>query len=472
MTWLQIINSLDDILSKRPDIELAMAEVFEQDYLNRLSGKLRTFLGLVRKLLVMVFRQYCGRNEKLSLPESTGLFSINVPRTNDFGIIFSIIKEMDKKSLSTTIFITPKCYKEKKGELKSLGKATIIVKSKLRGAACSLRQILGIYINAFKSLDLVANNTTNDMVEGFIRGHKLQFIKAFIEQRGDAEFLERIFTHTTVNYIVSLGERKFGLFGKRNNIRTYAIQHGHFTPKSISFWNAFTPGNSSEIIVFGEKYSEVVRQVYPRSKPVALGNPYYDNMLLKKKKTSKEKITITFFSSFHAFQGRRAIFSNIELVNLYLDFLIQLYESCKDRIKLRIKLHPNESEDYIINYGKMFGREIEIVKNKDSFDVLKTTDMAMSCGSPWGSTVDVEAVLSGTLSVQLLLSKKWEFTEQDWSLKIYNYSQLKNLIDKICSDPEYYSSETKRQYSYIPTLLSNIGHSAQSISDHILKNSI
>ncbi|GAH49395.1 unnamed protein product, partial [marine sediment metagenome] len=265
-----------------------------------------------------------------------------------------------------------------------------------------------------------------------------------------------------------LGERKFGLFGKRNNIRTYAIQHGHFTPKSISFWNAFTPGNSSEIIVFGEKYSEVVRQVYPRSKPVALGNPYYDNMSLKKKKTSKEKITITFFSSFHAFQGRRAIFSNIELVNLYLDFLIQLYESCKDRIKLRIKLHPNESENYIINYGKMFAREIEIVKNKDSFDVLKTTDIAMS----WGSTVNLEAVLSGTLSVQLLLSKKSKFTEQDWSLKIYNYSQLKNLIDKICSDPEYYSSETKRQYSYIPMLLSNIGHSAQSISDHILKNSI
>ncbi|GAH51190.1 unnamed protein product, partial [marine sediment metagenome] len=57
MTWPEIINSLDDVLSKRPDIELAMAEVFERDYLNRLPGKSRTFLGLVRKLLVMVFRQ-------------------------------------------------------------------------------------------------------------------------------------------------------------------------------------------------------------------------------------------------------------------------------------------------------------------------------------------------------------------------------------------------------------------------------
>ncbi|GAG89292.1 unnamed protein product, partial [marine sediment metagenome] len=226
MTWPQIINSLDDVLSKRPDIELAIAEVFEQDYLNRLPGKSRTFLGLVKQFLVMIFRQYCRRNEKLSLPESTGLFSINLPRANDFGIIFSIIKKMDKKSLSTTIFITPKCYKEKKGELKNLDKATIIIKSKLTGAAYSFREILAIYISAFKSLNLVVNNVINGMLRDFIRRHKLQFIKAFIQQRGDAEFLERIFGHTTVNYIVSLGERKFGLFGKRNNIRTYVIQHG------------------------------------------------------------------------------------------------------------------------------------------------------------------------------------------------------------------------------------------------------
>ncbi len=465
LTWLDILREIRSITSKKPDIELALAQVFEQDFLNRLPGKVYAFFSLIRQILGTIKSIRKVRTEKISLPQKGGIFVLNMPRANDFGIIFLIVKECDNRGIPSVLIVTKHCFMSRKEKLLSLKHSKVVIREDIRYMPYSFRKMISTYIIAIKSYRQLVSTVSDKKVRHFITNHNLHFLDTFTRQKKGVDTFESYVDSTCLGFSLSLGTRYIGLFGKRNNIKTYVIQHGHNTEGGISYWNGYTPANNSEIIVFGDIYKKMVDKVYTMDKVIALGNPYYDDKYFSPRQL-KSKLHITFFFTIHPYLGKKAILNGFDFVNQYLDFVLKFYEMNKNKTILRIKLHPNSTPEYVLNYNSLFGNEIKIICNKDSFAVFEDTDISVS----WSSTIGLESVLAGVLYIQLLLVDRWNFYKYNFAIQMENYNDFAAFIDEIRTHPNKYTELVKNQREKLPQYLSNIGNSAKSIVDYIIKD--
>jgi hypothetical protein len=474
LLWPEILHALENISAERPDIELALAEVYQQDYLHELNKPYHPIIAILLKSikvsLLNGFRRTTSISNKKVLQKALMVFSINLPKANDFGIFYPVMTELNKRGINSTVLVTKKCYDATKAKLAKLQLLDIRIKENIFGSHCSLQRVMQLFLQACNSYQFLSRNVSDSRIKRYIRRHRSHFVKACFCQNINVEFLKVALADRDIRIIVSLGELLLGLLGQNKKSQVLALQHGSINPESIAYWNVFTTSNATEIGVFGRESARIVNSVYPKAKPVVLGNPFYDDKAKHcKERDPKTRLRITFFSSFHEFVGKDTIIDDKEFVDFTLETLLKIYSEFKEAIDLCIKTHPNEDPDYIRRHSPLFRKQIRVLSNIDSFQMLEESDVSISWGT---STTSLESIISGVPFIQLLSYPPHQkrIPHLDWAKKVFTEEELIAVISRLISDSSFYNELVHYERDNIKDSIDHLGSSAKVFVDYLTKN--
>jgi len=449
MDWLIIKNKNKTYFKNNPISEIIIADIFEQKSLNRSESSIKYFIKLTVLVLFSFFNNLFKK--KANKNNFDGIITSHLDKANDWGIMYPIVKKIDSTNYNILFVISDKCFNNHVQELSSLKNTQIFLTSNLysfyKNGFLNFSSFYKI-LKKFKC-DIKVLKTNKYSYSEYLYKYISFFIKS-----------NYIFNTYGQNakFSITLGERLFGILYQLYDIKHFVIQHGHMTKKSITTWPNYTSANNYDSLLFGESYKSKFSKVYNDTNFSSLGNPYYDNLTIKK----NNKKNIVFFSATNWFVGKNTRYKNKEyIVNSTLDELIRLYKKIGNEYNIKIKLHPKESSIYYRSYSTIFGNEIEIIDNQiNSFDVLKDTVIAIS----WSSTVLLEAVIANSLSVQL--NKENFFEKQEYCLIIQSLDELSQIINS----KEKIDILKKEQRRLVEKKhISNLGCAADKIVEHIIK---
>lgn len=399
------------------------------------------------KILYNIFLRIFFFKKNIDKEEYEISFFSFMERDADFGIIFPIVKEFDKRNRKVIFFISEECYTYKKEKLKLLSNTKIIIMNKKNLIQnLSIKECMFILRKSYQDMKKLSELDKN------IKENKVIFLyHRIVTDLSSRDYRVR-FPH--IESYFSLGSPLVGLIDKRK--KHYGIQHGNFYEEIQKYYPWFCWFNIDKGYVFGEENLKL-KKLYKRIELVSSGNPFYDNLKEVDRRKNSSKINIYFFS---ALQGRE------EMKEQLFKFLEDILNILSNEIKLVIKLHPNEGEKIFNEYKNYFKDKIDIIRDKKIGDLLEDIDIALSIDS----TSNFEILVQNRIVGQIII-KEWEsfIEKQKFSIKLGNVNKLKYLIKNIRKKVKYNKILNIEKNILIKMYLSNLGNASQFIYEDIMK---
>ncbi|WMJ81186.1 hypothetical protein RBU49_02735 [Clostridium sp. MB40-C1] len=255
--------------------------------------------------------------------------------------------------------------------------------------------------------------------ERFIKKHKIK--KCILTDEGDRP-------------------RCFVTAGNRQNIDTFAIQHGIINEVSPAYiintkYDNVIPKCS---FVWGERYKNMLKNnsnIYNRNKVESVGQLRTDFLMnyLKHKANDNSKVRILYATQYFK-----------DLLMPATDILFDALNLMEKDYEVLVKLHPADQyyDIYKSKAEEKRIKNIKIVKDGDLYEFLAWCDVVVSVHS----TVVVEGALLNKPSICIKLPKYNDaggFIKDGLSIGIENENELKNYLDNIHS---YKFDEKFNQY--------------------------
>jgi hypothetical protein len=480
--WAYILNKCKSIFEKEPVLELAMGSVFLYAYMQRIKP---TPLNFIKKWAAP-FYWICKKNfsggKKIDntlddgdVKKSYGVFGIGMSRDNDFGCIFPVLKRMDELGEHTILFTNREVYSVKKEEIEALKHNSLFFYDDLHYNLSSV-EILKSFIHAQKLVDKLIRETKDEKIIDFARKYKSSLISSLESLMISSKSISKILVNKDCKFLFSLGTPVFGAIGIRTGIRTVMIQHGYHGDEGMRTGIHYSPHNSDEIIVWGERPKNQVLPVCGSNHKIfAFGNPRYDMIieLLNNKRgkgfynklnIDQRKKNVVFFSETFGIDEGLPPEKFIEPIFA----LEKLYKSLKPKINLIIQLHPNETIKYYEKYMSELLTKVKIIKSEiPHFELLQHTDIMMSLSS----TTLLESMIFGSPTLQLTLTEhkvSSEYYEYGATILITDTDELIDMVEKIISGVYDLTELKTNQKRFVEMNLANLGNATDIIVDHLL----
>lgn len=232
-------------------------------------------------------------------------------------------------------------------------------------------------------------------------------------------------------------EAIFTLLCKKNNIPSFNLQHGFYSPPKKEFFPIAVQNEnaiSKYHLVWGENSKKSMEEYLKgKSEIIVAGNPKYSIQDNGSKKINLR--TITFFFSVTSYEE-----NNKKVVKILNEFAKKNPE-----IKIKLKIHPF---DKIENYTSIVTEKNIVFEEKDIpiSKLLKESDLIIT----HYTTIELEALLYGKAILRFKDDKSlpfWESNEDRFS----NLKEFEDKLKKIKSQKEF----QKRMNFYKKELLKN-----------------
>lgn len=360
--------------------------------------------------------------------DKKAVFQVWLDRSNDWGLIWPLVKQFDQHMIPFYFELTEECYINHYDEILSLNNASILFHKKEY-----LKKICTIRLDDLRKA-IRGYVTVRKIIKDYQMGSMWEFLSIYIVHMAYANGIYRKF-YSDCLFSVSLGDRVFGTLYHLYGIKHYGIQHGDTSEEGMGGWTTLGRANVFAAFTYGQHYADLYHSFYGTN-CIAAGHPAFSRSNFE---FDEKRRRIVFFSVSHVIvDGNQVLRENdLDKLNTTLDEIIEFSHSLSNDYEFYIKLHPNENPKYLIGYNEEFGSKIKIISGDiSSSDVLKSTLIAVS----WGSTVNLEAIKMGCLSLQLTKGISY-FPPRKFTLKIEHFMEVLDLL----SDPKRMKQEFLRQ---------------------------
>ena len=407
--WENVEKENRAFFEKNTVCELVLSNMCD----NRNIGKNRNNLFYIMKFVVASLFAFFNK-VRIEKNNKIAVFGTCLNRPNDWGLIWPLVLEMDKRNSPFFFQVSDTCYMNHKKEIQKLKNATILYQSEYsrKLLTCSWKNIT----NTFKE---------QKKIKAILKKHGLgniwEYRSIYIVNTAYANGVyKKMFSNC--RFSISLGNRIFGFLYNIYGIKHFGVQHGDSRPELVGLWTPSVKPNIFAGLMYGEYYSDIYRRIFGM-KCFSVGHPVLSKENCELNSASKQ---IVFFSESHAVvNDKQASQEELEKLNETLDEIIEFYNSLPEDYSFYIKLHPNESADYMKRYKNDFGGRIKILDGSiHSIDVLKSSLLAIS----WGSSVNLEAIKMGCLGIQLVKNMKY-FRKQEFSYRVYSLKEVNELLN-------------------------------------------
>lgn len=406
--WEKIEKENRSFFEKNPICELVLSNMCD----NRNIGRNHNILFYISKLVMVSFWALLNK-VKNKKNNKIAVFAACLDRPNDWGLIWPLVTEMDKRGRPFFFEISRVCYMNHKKEIQKLTNATVLCQQgySRRLLTCSWRDI----VNAFK-----LRKEVHSILRKYNMGCIWEYFSIYVTNTAYANgAYKNLFSNC--RFSVSLGSRVYGFLYNIYGIKHFGVQHGDSRPELVGLWTPSVKPNIFAGLMYGEYYSDIYRKIFGM-KCFSIGHSIFSK---ENHELNIESKQIIFFSESHAVvNAKQTSQKEFDNLNETLDGIVDFFESIPKDYSFYVKLHPNENADYMKKYNSAFGGRIKILDGEvHSVDVLKSSLIAIS----WGSSVNLEAIKMGCLSVQLMKNMKY-FRKQEFSYSVNSLKEVTELL--------------------------------------------
>ena len=431
--WQIIRKKYDDFLLKNPACEIVLSQMSDTRNMAINARPVRNIL----KILFLLLYGFIPKSVKKD-DFHLGIFETYLDRPNDWGLIWPLVLEMERRKVPYYFIVSEQCYEGHRKELLALEYGDVISQKCVKHKR--MLEITG--------KDIIYIIHSYPRVKRIIREFRLGTVSEYLDEMltymGYSNGLYKRY-FSKAKFSVSLGSRLFGFLYQSHEIKHFAVPHGDEPEDSIGCWTTLARGNVYAVLTYGEYSANMYRKAFG-SRCYPVGNVRLSGIRNSFRSNNKK---IVFFSDSHAVTD--CVTVNKEetcLLNQTLDDLIRLQYILSGKYNIYIKLHPNEKSDYICKYNAAFGREIEVIDgNINSLDLLKESIIAIS----WGSTVNLEAIRMGVYSIQVVNLPR--FGTQVYSHRMKTLGEIPDLLADRELMEENFKHQQKKADEFVKTSL-------------------
>lgn len=406
--WQIIRKKHDDFLRKNPACEIVLSQMSDSRNRDISVRPFRNFLKILYLLLYGFIPKAVKRDDF-----HLGIFEVHLDRPNDWGLIWPLVLEMERRKVPYYFIVSEQCYEGHRKELLALTYGDVI-----RQECIKCKRMLEITGEDMLYI-IHTYSRVKRIIKEFHLGTTGEYLDEMLTYMGYSNGLYKAY-FSNARFSVSLGSRLFGFLYRRHGIRHFAVPHGDEWEDSVGYWTTLARGNVYALLTYGDYSANMYRKAFG-SRCYPVGNVMLSGMRYSFRNNNKK---IVFFSDSHAVTDSVVVDKEeIRLLNQTLDDLIRLQSILSGKYHISVKLHPNEKPDYICKYNKAFGSKIQVINgNVNSLEMLKESIIAIS----WGSTVNLEAVRMGVYSIQIVNIPR--FGTQAYSHSMTTLDEVPDLL--------------------------------------------